>query len=313
MLTFEKNFQEGVKTLEDLYILGGADLSPLIDKMLFHFSEMRSEMIKNGRIADNFSSISKLFSGQLDEVVQRYFFGLGPGIEFHFSKDVETWDLQKWELVFTLLPGFMSVVREVDVVDKCQLIARESEIIFKTETVRRPRDSKKEKMINQVTKQFLRHQALLTGKLREIGKNKFEQTVKLDFSHNSEDLHIVSPSEGTLISFSSIFGRYRMEKEKLLSTERHLYLFVDKSFKLSKKYQTPQELRKGLGEYEIMHFPFLFRPVSLIIPGKGRTISKSYLQDLLFTGSGCNEGEQEVKKFSRVRHHHIDLFSVFKE
>jgi hypothetical protein len=65
----------------------------------------------------------------------------------------------------------------------------------------------------------------------------------------------------------------------------------------------PELSRTESANKEILHFPFIFRPLSLILPMKGNLVADTFTRSL----DDENKRKQDVSKYFRT----IDFFSLF--
>ena len=98
--------------------------------------------------------------------------------------------------------------------------------------------------------------------------------------------------------------------------EKHVCLEITPELELRRYSRIPDQLKRELNSNksqvpQIVHFPFLFRPVSIIIPDKGKLRLLYEISISGDTGSGTSlVQKQEVASKSIPKFKYIDIFSL---
>ena len=74
----DKIYVDGIRTLEDLYFLIDPNLEPVLEKVLFHFNELKNESeresVESPINLNHFENIAKSFDDYLREKIYNFFF-----------------------------------------------------------------------------------------------------------------------------------------------------------------------------------------------------------------------------------------------
>ena len=305
---YQSDFEMGLSTLEDIQLLSEFSLSPLIGRAYFHLSEIKrkADFINMGQVA-HYEAVTKIFDEKFESIFTEYLSDKSKFLDFKYYKSTSKIDLKKWNLIFEIIPEVLSVVSLFQVSGEIKTHLNENQIrisgMIKEESILQLN----RKFIYIVTRKLLRQKVLLTFNLGQSEKDGlFKLDLKVDISHD-ENLSYqvnfnVGPKENYLLSFSNIFFKYRVKFESVKDFGDHNIVEVTNDLEV-KHYTGILDSNSLELSKEILHFPFLFRPVSIILPMKGNLSSDYFLQG----HDDEIKGEQDVSTYYRT----IDFFSLF--
>lgn len=302
----EKNIAEGKAAFEDLHTLADPVLFPIIGRAFHHFSEVASSTYEKDLLSD-MPVLQKFLDHNLQELLANFFKKLGDDILWTFNKDEKNLEVKHWEKVLTILPDVLKVVAcfkfkgfvNVEFSPKGLLIKGD---IYNGQSIKDHRVN-----IYRVFRNLLAKQALLTFEVKEqSGTFETELSLWADISHDPSVVRAYDffpdydQEQGTLIAFSSILNNYKISLEEFESLGEHLTIEITPQLQVIKREKLPDNFKTEFTSSEIIHFHFLFRPISLIIGCKGKNIPQYALGG---TGRGLLETSQKVGKI-------FDIFSL---
>ena len=170
------------------------------------------------------------------------------------------------------------------------------------------------KFIYVVTRKLLRQKVLLTFGLEKTAKpGLFKLDLKVDISHDDSLVYKVNfkvgSKENYFVGFSNIFCHYRSLLENVKAVGEHNVIEIGSDLSVKNFFGIPDLSRLESANKEILHFPFLFRPVSIILPMKGHLATEAYSRSLASSQDSEQMREQDVSTYYRT----IDFFSLFNQ
>ena len=309
MKTYQDDFEKGISTLEDIQMLSTFSLSPLIGRAYFHLSEMKrkADELTIGHSA-HFDAVSRVLNEKMTSILSDFFEDKTKYQGFEFNKSTAKIDLKKWNLILEILPEVLSVVSVFNYRGSVEAILDENKMSIEGMIIEDGHLEVNRKFIYVVTRKLLRQKVLLTFDLEKVAKiGMYRLNLKVDISHDETLVYKVNfklnQKESYLVGFSNIFCHYRMLADDVTKIGNHNIIEINNDLSLKSYIGLPELSRLDSANKEILHFPFLFRPISIILPMKGNLSSDALLRSL---DDGQNR-EQDVSKYYRT----IDFFSLF--
>jgi hypothetical protein len=320
--SYQIDFENSIKTLEDIQYLSEFSISPLIGRAYFHLSEMKrkADALKLGQVS-GFGSVAKVLDEKLEDIFVEYFSNKNRFKEYDYKKETAKIDLQKWNQILEIVPEVLSVVSLFQYHGKVETILNENRLHISGHIRQDSSLEMNRKFIYVVTRKLLRRQVLLTFNLEESGRQGvFKLDLKVDISHDNSLVYRVmfkpNQNQQVYIGFSNIFCQYRKNVDDVKMIGEHNVVEVLNDLSVRHSYSIPDLSRIESANKEILHFPFLFRPVSIILPMKGNLSSDSFSRSLDSSSmNGTNREskneDQKRKQDVSISYHNIDFFSLF--
>ena len=307
--SYQLDFEKSLSTLEDIQLLSEFSVSPLVSHAYFYLSEMKrkADAIASGEISQ-FEQVGMVLDGKLTSIVDDFFGNKSRFKEYTFHKNTQKINMQKWNLVLETIPEILSLVTlfnyhgEVSVrFDEGRFFV--SGLILEDGNLERSR-----KLIYVITRKLLRSKVLLTFNLEKTARaGLFKLDLLADLSHDeslSYQVHFrPNKEEQYVIGFSNVFCQYRANLDEVKQIGPHNIVDIGSDLSLKHYMGIPELTRIESANKEILHFPFLFRPLSIILPMKGSLIRDTSSHSL----DDENKRKQDVSKYFRT----IDFFSLF--
>ena len=306
---YQEDFEKGLNTLEDIQMLAEFSVSPLVSHAYFYLSEMKrkADALSSSPV-QQFDAVAKVLDDKLSAIFAEFFGNKGRFKAYDYYKVVDDIDLKKWNLVFETIPEVLSVVTffnyhgAIDIrFDKNRL--QISGLILEDGNFELNR-----KLIYVITRKLLRNKVLLTFNLEKtVRTGLFKLTLKTDISHDDSLSYKVkfkvNHKDEYVVGFSNVFCQYRALLEDVEQVGEHTIVEIKSDTSVSHYMGLPELSRMESANKEILHFPFLFRPLSIILPMKGNLVADTFTRSL----DDEKKRKQDVSKHFRT----VDFFSLF--
>jgi hypothetical protein len=304
--TYHDDFEKSLSTLEDIQMLSEFSLSPLIGRAYYYLSEMKRKADENSNgPVRNYDLVSKVLDEKLENIFSEFFSNKAKFKSFEYYKSTSKIDLKKWNLILEIVPEVLSVVSLFNYHGAVEARLDDSRLLVSGMILEEGQLQMNRKFIYVVTRRLLRQKVLLTFNLEKTSRaGLFRLDLKVDISHDESLIYKVKfnvgPKENYYVGFSNIFCHYRALLERVKAVGEHNVIEVGNDLSVKSIMGVPDLSRLESANKEILHFPFLFRPVSIILPVKGNLSTDSFSRTL---------GEQDVSTYYRT----IDFFSLFNQ
>jgi hypothetical protein len=310
---YQSDYDRSLSTLEDIQLLSEFSMSPLIGRAYYHLSEMKRKADLAGvEQTAHYHKITSVLDEKLESIFTDFFSNKSKFKSFEYHKSVSKIDLKKWNLLLEIIPEVLSVVSLFNYHGPVETRMDENRLIFSGMILEDGHVQMNRKFIYIVTRKLLRQKVLLTFNLKKTGRaGHLKLELRVDISHDDSLVYKVnfkpSQKENYLVGFSNVFCHYRtLQSEAKAAGEHHIVeLASDTSLKHYFGILDLNPLESA--NKEILHFPFLFRPVSIILPMKGNLSKDSFSRNLVSNHDDENKREQNVSTYYRT----IDFFSLF--
>lgn len=305
---YQADYDKGLSTLEDIQMLSEFSVSPLVSHAYFYLSEMKrkADAISTGQVSQ-FDQVGKVLDEKLTSIVGEFFGNKSRFKEYNYQKDTNKIDLKKWNMVLETIPEILSVVTLFNYHGGADVRFDENRFSVSGLILQDGNLERNRKLIYVLTKKLLRNKVLLTFNLESTARTGlFKLDLRADLSHDETLNYRVNfkvDGEHYLIGFSNVFCHYRSSLEDVKLTGDHNIIEIRSDLSVHHRFGIPELTRIESANKEILHFPFLFRPLSIILPMKGNLVTAGLSRSL----DDDNKRKQDVSKHFRT----IDFFSLF--
>jgi len=303
------NYEKSLNVLEDLHNLAPADMKKIVEQAMFYITNLPAEFTKKYS-TDKYQQIIAYIESLVQFKLkcfyrdQKYLTASTSKVDFSCLTIKDCDRLISGVQEFFQVAHYFEWIKDVDIQLTAGKLTFRGQISKGLEALQSNRPQ-----IYALYRKLFKKKSILVYDLNLNEKNDLYLTLCLDFSHSDEKIYQVNfgSEKELLVGFSHIFPHYSMEGEQLRSLERHLVVEISRELKIDKTYRIKEKYFTSLEGKEILHFPFLFRPVSLIIPERGKVIPVNLDK---FTGSGEAAsklllGQDDVR--------YIDFFSLMSD
>ena len=300
----KENFEQGLETLGDLYSLGDSSLYPLFDRLHFHFNELNS-LKERPRKVSEFKSLRKLFIENLNENVLNFFRDQPRGVKVDLIDMLENPDLDTLDHLASSFPLAGEVCRLFQFQKSIKITLKNDSFSFKGMV---PFDINLEKLREEayrLTRVFLKNRILFTFRVFESAPGSGLFAIEFDFflDDRGENPYLIQVDKYQVLRFSGVLGKFKRPKEDIEKVGEHNVFLLTEDFDVKKLDRIAFLECYNDKNYELFHFPFLFRPISLIIKrsiyGGKESINESKLMPL--------QGGKSLEVLN------IDLFEIFQK
>lgn len=311
-----KDFENSLNTLEDIQLLTEFSLSPVLSRAYFHLSELKrkADIASNGHIA-SFDAVLKVLDEKLENIFVDFFSNKTKFKDYSYHKKTDQIDLKKWNLLLESIPEILSVVSLFNYHGKVKVELDQNRVLVKGIILEDQNLAFNRKFIYLVTRKLLGSKILLTFNLEKTSRpGLYTLSLRADISHDENLVYKVQfKDSNVLLGFSNIFPQYRVQPEALSEVGEHMIVEINSDLS-TKSFCGRVELSKiDSANKEILHFPFLFRPLSIILPVKGHLSTDTFLKSLERTFKDTGSEDQNQQKDSQFHYRFIDFFSLFAE
>lgn len=309
-----REFVHGMQTLEDIQALGENHLNPLIDRAAFHIGEIHRKAEFSFENLNEYDKVKDFLEKTIDQLLTNYTLKDLGAKQVLFQKKYESMSLANWNKLLTVLPISLHVVSVFKFLGTQNILLSDKGIKFRGLIKTDDSITKFRELVYKGTRKLLKEQTILTYKLEPLEDERMcWLELNVDMSHDENLSFCVDFREelGLWLGFSNIFDAYKISADQAKGLPRHLVIEVGEDLEIQKHYRIPDRYTGAIKDAEMLHFSFLFRPVSIIIPKKGRVINRATLEHIRDTGSGLDQQEVENQKYNSFRF--IDFFSLINQ
>ena len=310
---YQDDFDKGLSTLEDIQLLSEFSLSPLIGRAYYYLSEIKrkADEEKFGFVA-NCDAVFKALDEKCESIFTDFFSDKSKYKKLANFKSTDKMDLKKWNLLLETIPEILSIVSLFNYHGTVEARLDDNRLLVSGLILEDRRLELNRKFIYVVTRRLLRQKILLTFNLEKTARTGlFKLDLKIDISHDDDLVYKVNfklnSRQNCFISFSNIFCQYRSCLEDIKKVGEHNVIEIENDLSMKHFFGIPDLTRLDSANKELLHFSFLFRPVSIILPMKGKLSTDAYLRSLASSQSFNYDEEQDVSTYYR----RIDFFSLF--
>lgn len=293
------SFKDIFNTLEDLYLLGDSNLYPLFERLHFHLNEIRTSPSENEGAA--LSQLDKLFQEKIRSEILEFFRESDKGTQIDLLNKMKAPSLRQMDTVLKIFPLAKILIQNFEVHKKVKIQLENEDIYFEGEV---PLEKNLEDLRDnayQLTRKLFEERVLLTFDIFETHeKESFVIRFKFSFSHSDEKFQHPMGKNKTLV-LPVLFDRFRVTLERIQNIGPHSFYELTENFDL-KVIKDRSELDQFDTESDLaFHFPFLFRPISLIMKGCKSPKGEEYLSEKDGMDDSSNNLLFEIDLFSLLQ------------
>jgi len=304
------HFKRALSYLEDIQRLSEENVSPLIRQAIHSFQQANSTYLENKPLLGHYPQLLFFWNSFTENLKQRL-------IERRDLENVEliidseTLSLKQVEQFSKCLPSFIDVLCCLTFKDLVTIECNEEEIVAKGKIHLCSELENRRVEIYRLTRWFLAQGMILTFTHDLIINDETEITMRLRLPDQTGRVALLESKESRtpLVGLSAVIAEYKIKTDTAARLGRHLCIEIFEDLRVEKYYRIPRRVLNEKSSTEIMHFAFLFRPVSFIIPSRSRLIKVDDLVMLGGTGRGISTAQQEVEESNRG-YFFIDILSL---
>ncbi len=263
--SLKENLKQGLETLGDLYTLGDSNLYPLFDRLHYHLHEIGShkEKVKNVR---EFRSLKKVFLKEIEGLLIEFFREKEAGQSIDVIDQLQNPGLDTLDKTLDLFPMARQVCDLFSFEDKVTITLNNDCFSFRGRVPFKLELENLREETYRLTRMFLQKETLFTFNVFETCE---ESSFVLEFSFHFDveglNPYLIQINKETVLSLSPVVKTFARPMEDLEKVGEHNVFLIDEALE-AKKMDRFSFLKCIQDQnYHLFHFPFLFRPISLII------------------------------------------------
>ena len=273
----KSHFDQSLTTLDDLYTLGGMELYPLFDRLHFHLDQMKEGgMLGEGK----FPELKKLFTEKITGYLDQFYQAAEAKTQFNIVPYYENMSLHDLETTCGVLPVIFEAGSLFKFSGPTKMVIKSSEIIFKGRTSSKLNFAELREETYRMIRHFLNKKVLFTFEIFELSDPEYID-LEFKFTYHSKDsgYYMINNPEQMSFVFDSFVKKFVLNSSEAMMKGKHEVYLIDKNCTLktfsnkSIKQVFDSSVELPFDGTTILHFPFLFRPLSLIIEGKEKVPS----------------------------------------
>lgn len=318
----EKHYNKGLDILGDLYRSSSHENRSQLEQLSFQMSLMRNHVEQELGKVEQLDNVKQLIVEQLEYSLKLFIRRNKMGLVKTHWDDMTSVSLSILNKIVEIMPFSYYALKFFDIRRKVRYHIDGNSIIASGEIDDLVDLDKLRSQAYALTKSMFARDVLLTY---EIDENELDEKPILrlvfDFSKHDKYIYAVKVDDkGTAtLGLPVNFKSYKIDREKFNKMDKHHIIVVTKDFEVKKIHTSPDNLRAKLPQSEILHFPFLFRPLSLIIPREGEVVFAPEVVDEFNTGCmdaqklDQQDHEGSFQKNLSEYFTYFDFFSLFTE
>lgn len=295
-----KYFQSGLQYLEDIQKLSEQNLSPLIRQALYNFTRAQDAHSKNLQTLALFPKLQQFAHSYLDRYRQKIM--IRESIEeLSLSFVTEEIKLATFDQLLEAMPLFSEAIKLLPFIGKTELKITNQELSFIGKVQLSEELENKRVQAYTLTRKALAGGLLMTFCHGKLTDGVADLTLKLRLPDDTGRVYLLDLESENLpyLGFSPVLADYQIHPNDLARVGRHLCIEVTKDLSVEKYFRPSKRVLDPDSQLEILHFAFLFRPVSLIIPKRCRLTARAEI-DIMLGGT-----ESGAAKYS-----YLDIISL---
>jgi hypothetical protein len=311
----EKNFQNALDTLDDLVRLGPSELRPCISQLEFYLNALKyDDKFELKSKAENY--LNDFLINHVERELTTYFLSTeNKARDLDLNFKIKELSFEKWSYILDTTPLIIRFLNQFHFEDTLTLEITENRFTLTSKFLAADELLNKRKDIYYLSRKLIEKKVIPTYDV-EVNDNGNE-ILKLvfDFSFDPKMFYCLDfiKEHGFVIKLTNMLENYYSNFNEDICNKRHLCVVVNEDLSVDKYYRIPNKFVDN-SKYELLHFPFLFRPVSLIIPVKGFLTTDIGIRQLMDTGSVDQSSRHEVETSTQnVTVHSLDFFSLLVE
>lgn len=285
MNNLQYNLEQGLNNSRDLKKLLSGEYHQIVDQLVHHMEQMKVVADNDWTVNQtNYARINQLIVSEIQGNIKKFILESKKVQQVDLKVKDESMRLSAWNKTIDTLAIIFKTIDLFPFKNKLTFDFSDSRLVVSGEVDATDLTSNIREKAYQITRFFFLNETLLTYDVRETAtEGKALMTLNFDFSHRHDVALglMMNDVEGqtmtSFIGFSNSFMNYQIDRETLLSLGEHLCLEVDDTYQLSCHTSIPTRYRERFlandEVFSILYFPFLFRPISLIIPKRGQLMS----------------------------------------
>lgn len=305
---FLKDFKHGMDAIEDLHRLANPSLSPVISRVHYHLAEIRRKATESLEDHPGLLPLKNKIKKEFKFLIEEAALTIENCQQLVITENNAQLNLMQWGRLIETVPTAIQMISLFPIQGMMEVLYNNKQLTVKTSLKSyHELDSIKAKVYSLSRKLF---QAKCLPTFEITGPHKVE--FKFDFSHLDDFVYSLDLKRKR-VNLSNIFPDYQIPIQKIEAIDNQTALIMSAKGEFyyfeKLKASTIQTAILAGAKPALFHFPFLFRPLSIIIPREGEIAPLDG-----FIGTGCEKllTDQDFGKASKPVHS-LDIFSILSK
>lgn len=311
----EKNYRHSLQIISELYQSSSEQHRSQLEQLQFQLGVFREDAEKSLDKIEKLHNVKSLIQDQLEYSLKLFIRRNKMGTVNTHWDDLNHFSFAKLDKIIEVMPfsyyalKFIGIKRKVSYsISKSMIIASgEIDDLVDLKSIRA--------QAYALTRSMFSRHVLLTFEIIE-DKKKGKALLRLVFDMSKNDNYIygvkLDSNSQSYLGLPVNFKSYKISRDNFLIKDKHHIVTIGNDLKVHKNIEYPAKLNTNLESAEILHFPFLFRPLSLIIPREGEVYFSPHKADKNNTGCmNAYEHDVPINSESSSNFVYFDFFSLF--
>lgn len=258
-------YGESLRQLDDLRRLGGHSVAPLAGQIQYHLASMLAAAESPQLLPLQHQNLNSIFQEKVSQILSLAF-AAGEGVKSISEYYDSQADFSSWENLLNYLPSLCDLAKAFDP-QAIEMRLEKDGITINLIPGENESASSYRKQAYRFTQELWQKSALLTYKIAEHNSRPWVNLEMRFADLKTQDSCFAINS----LEFDPIFSHYLTGREEVKDIGPHHIVSIDENAVVTLHNKIPEQ---DNSEQTFIHLPFLFRPLSLIISGRGMLQAK---------------------------------------
>jgi len=312
---FSNNIKSSKECLNDLRKLINLEDRLFIDQISHYLSQMECELLSDDQNKlGNYQGLLGVINQKVKATVKNIIH-LNNIKSLYFINGSKKLSIGSWNKLLDSIDVFGDVVSLLGFQGNCHFILNDDHIEFYGPIAKCSWDDESKLKSYICTRKLLKSSILLTYKCFENNSQTYLR-LKLDLAHKENLIYLIDLKNFKFnLGMINQFSNYYIDHDDLNSLGEHSCIEITDNLTVRRYAKIPDDIKMEYSHSDfnksIFYFPFLFRPLSLIIPGSGQLRPKSSYIRLSDTGSaGLNNENINSHDPTKSFYYFFDFFKL---
>ena len=294
-----ETYSKAIKSLEDLRMLSSSDVTPIIHQLYYYFNKLEREI--GVKQKDPYERLTSFTRDALKNQIINHLNNKFEIYKIEYEDNFENCDISVVDKHIRVISSILEVIDCFKFAGQINVLLSNNNISIKGMIEYDSQIKEHRERIYLLTKKLFKERSVMTFKLDEEG-NKNNLEVSVDMA-DANSFYLVKSEHGNF-AIDGVFTTFLVSK---IDTDCKEGVCIKISDHLDIEYVDSAIINLNESS-EIMHFNFLFRPLSVIIPIGGELFHPKD-RPVKSTGSGENVTGWDI--YSKSAIYYIDFFELF--
>ncbi len=256
----------GMEILEDMYKLGDIGLMPLFNQMHYSLTEIDKEYKLRQNNKNEFENVFNF----LENVLNIFMNDSCKSIKVITKYKASNMTLVLWDKILSIIPEMIGLINFMGYHKKVFIYLDEDKIIIDGDINLDNNIKDRQLQVYKIYRKLFSKNVISTYELEESNSFNMAKIIqRIDLSHDKHSWYNLNLKEdcGIDLFFTGLIKNYVCKDASSL-TYKHICLEITDELALKHYKILPDEFKIDSSK-EIIHFNFLFRPLTIILPKKG--------------------------------------------